>query len=355
MGQPRRQFGSVVECDLDAAVLQRLGLVCSEEVFVNEAVVVAVRGMPVDVLRDGLHESPLGVADVVEVVDHPCVGNTFALVLGDGQAARAVALLDLGQRDEPLHHLVEICGVDVLVDERVAHGLEAVEVLVGDAKHVARIARLLSDRCGVLPLPLVLRAAKAPLQGVLADDADRGGVDADGRVAVVAVDEADERVDPLVLVAADQDVPVEAGECPDLAAVVEAAGGVVVGVAASDDLIEEVERLVVLHDGVLGADDAERLHGVHADGREAVGDVDVDHVPLAVVRGASDGADEGVQFDVPVEAGEAHSLVRHNGVLFDDGAEAMPCRLSSAVEGVVVLHDAVAHAVPFGWCSYTVA
>lgn len=335
------------ERDLDAPVLEGLVLVRAEQVLVDELVVRPVRLAPVDVLSDGLHEAPLGVLDVGEVVDIPCGVDGLARVLCDGQSASALVLLRGGERDEHVQHPVEGDAVDLLGDERVAEVLQGVEVRVAESEHVARVAHLVGQVLRVPALPHVAGFLHAPLQGVLADDADGRGVHADCGVAVVSVAEGDERVDLLVGVAADQDVPVEAGECPDLAAIVEAACGVVVRVTLADDLVEEVEGFDVLNDVVSGSDDSERGAGVHADVGDLVVDEDVLLVHgLAVL--VDDGRDVGVDLvllDSPVQSGEADGLCAGDHVLVDHRSEAVPCGLPSSVERLVVFHDAVAHVV----------
>jgi len=340
------------EGEVKAPVLQGAGLVVRQQVLVDEAVVAAVRLRPVDVLRDGLHEAPPGVLDVGDVVHLPRRRDVAALVLGDGQAARVLVGVDGRQGDERLQHVDEVLVGHGRVDQPVADGLEVVEVLVAESQHVARVVRLLLDVLRVPALPHVLGLLHAPLERVLADHPDGRGVHADGGVAVVPVGEADVRRDLLVGVAADEDLPVEAGQSPDFAAVVQAAGGVVVGVAPADDLVEEVESLAVLDDVVVGGDDAQRLARVHAD----VGDLvrDGDFVHLVVVADDEVGVD-GVLLHRPVQPGEAHGLLAGNHVLVDDGSEAVPRGLPVAVEGVVVLHDAVAHGrSPFFGCVLTV-
>lgn len=328
------------EGEVKAPVLQGAGAVGAQQVLVDEAVVAAVRLRPVDVLRDGLHEAPSGVLHVGDVVHLPRRRDVAAQVLSDGQAARVLVGLQRRQRDQRLQHVDEVLVRHGRVDQPVSDGLEGVEVGVAQAQHVAGVARLRRDVGRVLALPHVGGLLDAPLERVLADDADRRGVHAERGVAVVPVGEADERVDLLVGVAADEDVPVEARQRPDLAAVVQAASGVVVGVAPADDLVEEVEGLGVLDDLVVGGNDAQRLARVHADVGDLVGDVDL--VRLAVVADGEVGVDR-VLLHRPVQVGEADGLAGGHHVGVDDGAEAVPRGLAVAVEGVVVLHDAVAH------------
>ena len=333
------------EGEVHAPVLQGAGRVGPQQVLVDEAVVAAMRLRPVDVLRDGLHEAPPGVLDVGDVVHLPRRRDVVALVLGDGQAARVLVGVDGRQGDQRLQHVNEVLVRHGRVDQPVSDGLEVVEVLVAEAQHVARVARLLRDVLGVLALPHVLGALHAPLERVLADHPDGRGVHADRGVAVVAVDEADERIDLLVGVAADEDLPVEAGQRPDLAAVVQAAGRVVVGVAPADDLVEEVERLAVLDDLVVGGDDAQRLARVHADVGDLVRDIHqivVGEVAV-VVKVGRDVGEQRVLLHRPVQLREGDGLAGRDHVGVDDGAEAVPRGLAVAVEGVVVLHDAVAH------------
>ncbi len=120
----------------------------------------------------------------------------------------------------------------------------------------------LRDRFGVTDRELLLGAAETPVEGVLADNADRRRRRDDSGRTVVAVHQ--QHVGPHG-VAADLDVLGQRCEHPHAPAAVQAAGGLEVDRAAQE-LVDEPERFVVLHDPVALADDPELLAGVLTDG-----------------------------------------------------------------------------------------
>jgi hypothetical protein len=124
-------------------------------------------------------------------------------------------------------------------------------------------------------------------------------------------------------VAADLHVIGQRGEHPYAASTVQAPGCLEVD-RAPEQLVDERERLVVLHDAVALTDDPKYLAGVLADGRVEAGD-------LLAASGRPIGGRclaavdrDGLLRDAPTEPGRLDRLGEGRGRLIEHGSQAVP-------------------------------